>query len=276
MTGLSTPPAPLRDIPQPRLCAGLKPGRASNGSLPRVSKLLKSQRTSAPAERPSGATAATPDTMKAHDSTGGCSLARLVRRFSVMLSPPRPQHSDSAATSQTCLLRNIRHEAAASAVPVSHRRKLQTSPAMAVHSWRKLSDTAERPSGATAATPDTMKAHDSTGGCSLARLVRRFWCRIVGHKWDEDAITYGCMAYCLRCHYEQECGPSEPWTLANWLWWRKQKLSSWYWRLRGRIRQWRNQPPDDIPFSSPNARGERPPPTGKVERTRHSRIAAQL
>jgi hypothetical protein len=93
-----------------------------------------------------------------------------------------------------------------------------------------------------------MKAHDSTGGCSLARLVRRFWCRIVGHKWDEDAITYGCMAYCLRCHYEQECGPSEPWTLANWLWWRKQKLSSWYWRLRGRIRQWRNQPPDDIPF----------------------------
>ena len=119
---------------------------------------------------------------------------------------------------------------------------------------------AERPSGATAATPDSMKDEDPTGGCSLARLVRRFWCRIVGHKWDEDAITYACMAYCLRCHYEQECGPSEPWTLANWLWWRKQKLSSWYWRLRGRIRQWRNQPPDDIPFSSPNDQVERQPP----------------
>jgi predicted RNase H-like HicB family nuclease len=33
--------------------------------------------------------------------------------------------------------------------------------------------------------------------------------------------------------------------------------------------------PDPPPVSAPNARGERPPPTETVERTRHSRIAAR-
>jgi hypothetical protein len=51
----------------------------------------------------------------------------------------------------------------------------------------------------------------------LVRFLRRLWCWLVGHDWDEDALTYYGEAYCQRCQYQQQVGSTEPGTLLPWL-----------------------------------------------------------
>jgi hypothetical protein len=83
---------------------------------------------------------------------------------------------------------------------------------------------------------------------SLRRMVQWLVCKIMGHKWDEAALHYVGMAYCERCGYEQPCGPTEPWTLANWLWWKRVKLSGWLYRTKLKVRGWLPRRDDDVPF----------------------------
>ena len=90
----------------------------------------------------------------------------------------------------------------------------------------------------------TAKAHSRR----LERVVKWLACKICGHRWDEDALMYVAMAYCKRCGYEQPCGPTEPWTLANWIWWRRHRLRIWWRGIREKVRVWMRPHDDDVPF----------------------------
>lgn len=82
----------------------------------------------------------------------------------------------------------------------------------------------------------------------MKNRIKECWCRVVGHRWNYGGLTYYAIADCERCGYQQPCGPTEPWTLANWIWWKRQSLWWFWYNAKSRLLSWWRSPNDDVPF----------------------------
>lgn len=83
--------------------------------------------------------------------------------------------------------------------------------------------------------------------------MKKAICFIIGHKWNEDILTYHQRAVCDRCNLDEPCQKKEPFTIASKLWWARFKLKCWWRALKWRALlqwdkitlRWRDK---DVPF----------------------------
>jgi hypothetical protein len=77
--------------------------------------------------------------------------------------------------------------------------------------------------------------------------IKRTWCKIVGHRWDEFEAEYGVRYVCIRCRHED---PPRDYVRHYWFWHLRvrirdkiQAIKRWHQRTR-----LKRPPDDDVPF----------------------------